>query len=74
MGTLESVERGNHKPERLLAVVGATGYIGRKLTLELLERGEKVRAVARSPEKAKDLADAGAEIVEGRCPRGRRAG
>ena len=61
---MESVERGNHKPERLLAVVGATGYIGRKLTLELLKRGDKVRAVARSPEKAKDLADAGAEVVK----------
>ncbi len=64
MGTLEGVERGNHKPERHLAVVGATGYIGRKLTLELLERGEKVRAVARTPDKAKDLADAGAEVVK----------
>jgi uncharacterized protein YbjT (DUF2867 family) len=58
------VERGNHKPEGLLAVVGATGYIGRKLSLELLERGEKVRAVARSPEKAEELADAGAEIAK----------
>ncbi len=50
--------------KRSLAVVGATGYIGRKLTLELLERGEVVRAVARTPEKAKDLADAGAEVVK----------
>jgi len=58
------VERGNHTPERLLAVAGATGYIGRKLTLALLERGEKVRAIARSPEKAEDLKDAGAEIVK----------
>jgi uncharacterized protein YbjT (DUF2867 family) len=61
---LESVERGNHKPERLLAVVGATGYIGRKLTLELLEREEKVRAIARSPEKADDLADKGADLAK----------
>ena len=58
------VERGNHKPGHLLAVVGATGYIGRKLTLELLERGEKVRAIARSPEKAEDLAEAGAEVAK----------
>jgi uncharacterized protein YbjT (DUF2867 family) len=57
------VERGNHKPERLLAVVGATGYIGRKLTLELLERGESVRAIARSPEKASDLEEAGAALA-----------
>jgi uncharacterized protein YbjT (DUF2867 family) len=61
---LPNVERGNHNSEQRLAVVGATGYIGRKLTLELLERGEAVRAIARSPEKAKDLADAGAEVVK----------
>ncbi len=48
----------------MLGVVGATGYIGRKLTLELLERGEKVRAIARSPEKAEDLKEAGAEIAK----------
>ena len=45
-------------------MVGATGYIGRKLTLELLERGETVRAIARSPEKAEDLAEAGAELAK----------
>ncbi len=39
-GYVPSVERGNHSPSSLRAVVGATGYIGRKLTLELLERGE----------------------------------
>ena len=64
MGTLPSVELENHKPDRLLAVVGATGYIGRKLTLELLKRGENVRALARSPAKAEDLKGAGAEVVE----------
>lgn len=51
-------------PKRRLAVLGATGYIGRKLTLELLDRGETVRALARSPEKATDLSEAGAEVVE----------
>jgi uncharacterized protein YbjT (DUF2867 family) len=61
---LPNVERGNHNPERLLGVVGATGYIGRKLTLELLERGEKVRAIARSPEKAEELERAGAELAK----------
>ena len=47
-----------------LAVVGATGYIGRKLTLELLRRGESVRALARTPDKAEDLRAAGAEVVK----------
>jgi uncharacterized protein YbjT (DUF2867 family) len=58
------VESGTPNKSRLLAVVGATGYIGRRLTLELLERGERVRAIARSPEKADDLRDAGAEVVK----------
>lgn len=58
------MERGNHKPERILGVAGATGYIGRKLTLDLLERGESVRAIARSPEKAEDLEAAGAELAK----------
>lgn len=58
------MERGNGTKDSTLAVVGATGYIGRKLTLELLDRGENVRAVARSPEKAADLKDAGAEVVK----------
>ena len=58
------MEGGNHKPEPLLGVVGATGYIGRKLTLELLERQEPVRAIARSPDKAGDLKDAGAELAK----------
>jgi uncharacterized protein YbjT (DUF2867 family) len=44
--------------------MGATGYIGRKLTLDLLERGEDVHAIARTPKKAKELADAGAEVVK----------
>jgi uncharacterized protein YbjT (DUF2867 family) len=46
-------------------VAGATGYIGRKLTLALAERGDPPRAMARTPGKAKDLAEAGAEVVPG---------
>ncbi|MGZ5346932.1 MAG: NAD(P)H-binding protein [Solirubrobacterales bacterium] len=48
-----------------MLVAGATGYIGRKLTLALAERGEAPRAMARTPGKAKDLAEAGAEVVPG---------
>jgi uncharacterized protein YbjT (DUF2867 family) len=46
-------------------VAGATGYIGRRLTLALVEKGSPPRAMARTPGKAKDLAAAGAEVVPG---------
>lgn len=36
---------------RLILVAGATGYIGRRLVADLVERGERVRCIARSPEK-----------------------
>ncbi len=35
-------------------VVGATGAIGQRLVAQLLDRGERVRAVVRSPEKLPD--------------------
>ena len=37
--------------KRVVAVLGATGYIGGRLVHELLERGWRVRAVGRNPEK-----------------------
>jgi uncharacterized protein YbjT (DUF2867 family) len=46
-------------------VAGATGYIGRKLVMALIEKGTPPRAMARTPGKAKDLAEAGAEVVPG---------
>ena len=46
-----------------LLVAGATGYIGRLLSLELAAAGRDVRCVARSPERARDLADAGCEVM-----------
>lgn len=46
----------------MIAVVGATGYIGNLLARHLAEGGEKVAALARSPEKAEDLAAAGCEL------------
>jgi uncharacterized protein YbjT (DUF2867 family) len=48
----------------VIAVIGATGYIGDKLCRHLAEGGAEVAALARSPEKAKDLADAGCEVRE----------
>ena len=43
-------------------ILGATGYIGERLALELCRRGEPVRALARTPERAHRLAAAGAEV------------
>lgn len=46
-------------------VAGATGYIGRLLALELARSGAAPRVMARSPGKARDLAEAGCEVVPG---------
>jgi uncharacterized protein YbjT (DUF2867 family) len=48
-----------------LLVAGATGYIGRLLSLELAAAGGEVRCLARDPGRARDLAEAGCEIVRG---------
>jgi uncharacterized protein YbjT (DUF2867 family) len=45
----------------VIAVVGATGYIGGLLARHLAEEGEEVVALARHPERAEDLAAAGCE-------------
>lgn len=46
----------------MIAVVGATGYIGGLLARRLAESGEEVAALARHPERAEDLAAAGCEL------------
>ena len=46
-------------------MAGATGYVGGALTRKLLEQGAEVVALARKPEKASELADAGAEVRKG---------
>lgn len=48
----------------MILVAGATGYIGDLLAKRLLDQGEPVRCLARTPSKASALADRGAEIVE----------
>lgn len=48
----------------MIAVIGATGYVGDKLCRHLAEGGAEVAALARSPEKAQGLADAGCEVRE----------
>jgi uncharacterized protein YbjT (DUF2867 family) len=48
-----------------ILVAGATGYIGRRLSLHLAEAGRPPRAMARRPGRARDLAAAGCEVVAG---------
>jgi nucleoside-diphosphate-sugar epimerase len=46
-------------------VTGATGFIGSAVVKELIASGHKVLGLARSQEKAKDLAATGAEVRHG---------
>jgi len=46
----------------VIAVIGATGYVGGLLARHLAEGGEDVAALARHPERADDLAAAGCEM------------
>ena len=46
-------------------VIGASGFVGRHLALSLLADGRAVRGMARDPDRVRDLADAGAEVVRG---------
>ncbi len=47
----------------MIAVAGSTGYIGGMLCRRLREQGREVRALARDPDRAQDLKDAGCEVV-----------
>jgi nucleoside-diphosphate-sugar epimerase len=47
----------------VVAITGATGFIGRTLALHLLEKGYKVVALARRPDRA--LEQAGATLIQG---------
>ena len=46
----------------MIAVAGATGYVGGLLCHRLREEGKDVRALARRPESAGELADIGCEV------------
>ncbi|MBA3865886.1 MAG: NAD(P)H-binding protein [Solirubrobacterales bacterium] len=47
----------------MLAVAGATGYIGGLLVRRLLADGQEVRGLARNPQRAEGLKEAGCELV-----------
>jgi uncharacterized protein YbjT (DUF2867 family) len=46
----------------VIAVAGATGYIGGLLCRRLCDEGHGVRALARHPERARELGEAGCEV------------
>jgi uncharacterized protein YbjT (DUF2867 family) len=48
----------------VIAVAGSTGYIGGLLCGRLREEGMEVRALARHPQRAGDLTEAGCDVVE----------
>ncbi len=49
----------------MILIVGGSGVFGREAVRLLLGRGTQVRVLTRSPEGARDLQDAGAELVRG---------
>ena len=52
-------------PPVRVAITGATGFIGRRLTLDLHRRGHRVRALVRDPRRADELLVPGVELVAG---------
>ena len=54
-----------HTPPERILVVGATGMLGRPVAERLLAEGFAVRALSRSPERARGLLPAGIEVVPG---------
>lgn len=49
----------------LIAVTGATGYVGSEIVRKLLRRDHEVRALVRAPERAGPLEDRGVRLVAG---------
>ena len=52
---------------RLVFIAGATGYVGGRLLRVLVERGERLRCLARQPEILRARVPAAVEVVNGDC-------
>ncbi|MCE7066151.1 SDR family oxidoreductase [Dyadobacter sp. CY326] len=48
-----------------ILVIGASGFVGGHLTRQLLKENYTVRCLARNPDKVKELAELGCEIMKG---------
>jgi uncharacterized protein YbjT (DUF2867 family) len=53
-----------NQKQPIVAVLGATGYIGARLVPKLIESGHNVRAIGRNPDKLKGRAWSNADGVE----------
>ena len=51
--------------KQTIAITGATGFIGRRICHRLLEAGYRVRALVRTPKKAREQLPVVVELVEG---------
>lgn len=51
--------------DRVVLILGATGYVGGLLLAELQKRRVKVRCLARTPEKLQAAVDAGVQVIQG---------
>jgi uncharacterized protein YbjT (DUF2867 family) len=49
----------------MILILGASGFLGREVTKLLLSEDQRVRLLVRTPAKAEDLKQAGAEIMQG---------
>jgi uncharacterized protein YbjT (DUF2867 family) len=58
-------ERVVRQQDRLILLIGATGYIGGRLLRELEDRGVRLRCLARRPEFLRKRVSASTEVVKG---------
>lgn len=63
--TKKQQSQGGEKNMGVVLVAGATGGVGKRVVRRLLERGYRVRAIARDPDRAKALLGDKVEIVFG---------